>query len=119
MDEPAQHEPSAEEACALPEPHVPIEACELHTWRALALSLVLAALALGPALLPGRALLPQDARAWSPWAAELTVAEAEEVAATNELAVLHRADKLLQFLPFDTAWVAPGPRGACRPGSPA
>lgn len=64
------------------------------------LALVLGVLCLGGSLLPGRSLLPQDPRAFAPLSAGLSAAEIE---ALEREAVPHRRDRLLQFLPYDTA----------------
>lgn len=68
--------------------------------RACLLALLLSVLALGPTLLPGRGLLPQDVRTFAPFASALDAAELE---ALRDESVPQRRDKLLQFLPFDHA----------------
>ncbi|MFQ5504938.1 MAG: hypothetical protein ACE5F1_09105 [Planctomycetota bacterium] len=68
--------------------------------RAALLALLLGLLFLGPALLPGRTLLPQDPRGFSPFRERISQAERSRI---DSEAVPHRRDKLFQFLPFDTA----------------
>jgi len=68
--------------------------------RAALLSLALGILFLGKALVPGHGLLPQDPRGFAPFRAGLT---ADELATIDAETVPHRRDRLLQFLPFDTA----------------
>ncbi|HHI81487.1 MAG TPA: hypothetical protein ENK02_16110 [Planctomycetes bacterium] len=71
-----------------------------NQFRALILALLLGVLGLGKALLPGRSLLPQDVRSFSPFRETLDPAERS---ALDREAVPQRLDKLFQFLPFDTA----------------
>jgi len=68
--------------------------------RALILAFLLGILGLGKALLPGRVLLPQDIRTFAPFRETLTP---QQQKALDLEAVPQRQDKLLQFLPFDTA----------------
>ena len=68
--------------------------------RALILAILLGLLGLGKALLPGRVLLPQDVRTFAPFRENL---DPGQLAALDQEAVPQRQDKLLQFLPFDTA----------------
>lgn len=67
-----------------------------HQKKALLMALLIGILCLGPSLIPGRALLPQDMRAFAPFSTSETLAEA-----TQEATVPHGRDELLQFLPFD------------------
>ena len=80
-------------------------------YRAALLSLVLGVLCLGSSLLPGRTLLPMDARGLSPFVEDLGPIERAEVERANTAAVPHRMDRLMQFLPYDAAVGAAWRRG--------
>ena len=72
-----------------------------NTWRqkkAILLALLVGILCLGPSLIPGRALLPQDIRTFEPFA---STEEVESTAPVCPDVVPHGRDELLQFLPYD------------------
>ncbi|MDP6424666.1 MAG: hypothetical protein QGG14_07975, partial [Planctomycetota bacterium] len=73
---------------------------QLRQTRAIFLALALGLCCLGKALVPGYALLPQDVRGFAPLTNALTEDERRAIDAAT---VPHRRDKVLQFLPYDTA----------------
>ncbi len=72
--------------------------CAWQQKKAILLALLLGMLCLGPSLLPGRALLPQDMRNFAPFS---TAEPGKDQGDRSSATVPHGGDALFQFLPFD------------------